>query len=100
MSNLPEIPPLDKTARPWDLFNKNIGRVKTEIADARFEICKACPKYLKLTHQCVECGCIMNAKVKLPHAECPLGKWGKVSVPLTKELEDFNIKETTETTND
>ena len=89
-----------RPARPWDLFNKNIGRVQNEVAEARFEICKACPKYLKLTHQCVECGCVMNAKVKLPNASCPLGKWDQVTVPLTEELTDFKINVTTETAND
>lgn len=87
----------EKPARPWDLFNKNIGRVTGEIAEKRFEICKACDKYLKVTHQCIECGCIMNAKVKLPNASCPLNKWGIVKVSFTEEIEP-NIKE--ETTND
>jgi hypothetical protein len=68
-----------RPARPWDLFNKNIGRVQTEVAAERFEICKACPEYIKTTHQCKECGCIMNAKVKLPNAFCPLGKWDAVT---------------------
>jgi hypothetical protein len=70
----------DRPARPFDLFNKNIGRVETEIAAERLEICKACPRYIPLTHQCLECGCIMNAKVKLPNASCPLHKWEQVSV--------------------
>jgi hypothetical protein len=71
-----DIPKWDKVpARPWDLFNKKIGRVSGEIAKERLDICKACPKYVKTTHQCLECGCIMNLKVKLPNAECPIGKW-------------------------
>lgn len=70
----------DRPARPWDLFNKNLGRVQTEIASSRLEICKGCPKYIPATHQCKECGCIMNLKVKLPNAECPLGKWGQERV--------------------
>lgn len=67
---------INKPARPWDLFNKKIGRVTDQIAAERFEICKQCPMYIKTTHQCKECGCIMNAKVKLPNAACPLDKWG------------------------
>ena len=67
--------PFDRPARPWDLFNKNLGRVETTIADERFAVCKACDRYVAGTHQCRECGCIMNAKVKLPNASCPLGKW-------------------------
>jgi hypothetical protein len=75
-------------ARPWDLFNKKIGRVPVDIAAERFEICKACPRYVKSTHQCLECGCIMNLKVKLPNAECPLGHWGQVDLE-----EDLDTKE-------
>jgi hypothetical protein len=76
----------EKKARPWDLFNKNIGRVETVIAQKRFEICKSCPELIKLTSQCKKCGCFMEAKTKLPNAECPIGKWDKVSVSYKKEL--------------
>lgn len=76
----------EKKARPWDLFNKNIGRVETEIAQKRFEICKQCPELIKLTSQCKKCGCFMEAKTKLPHAECPLGKWEKVSISYKEEI--------------
>lgn len=65
-------------ARPWDLLNKNIELVETELSEQRLNICKACPKYIKATHQCKECGCIMNLKTKLPHASCPLNKWEAV----------------------
>lgn len=67
----------NRPARPWDLFNKNIGRVETVIAQKRLAICKECPRYISSTTQCKECGCIMNLKTKLPNAECPLGKWHK-----------------------
>lgn len=83
-----------RPARPWDMFNKNLGRVETEIAEKRLSICKACDKYIKLTHQCIECGCIMNAKTKLPNASCPLNKWGTVSVSFTEELP--SVKEITD----
>ena len=75
-----KVPPLQRPARPWDLFNKNLGRVEEEVAAERFALCQACPAYIKMTHQCKECGCIMNAKVKLPNASCPLGKWDAVAV--------------------
>ena len=65
----------DRPARPWDLFNKKIQRVTEEIANERFEICKACPQLIKLTNQCKKCGCLMHAKTKLPNASCPIGKW-------------------------
>jgi hypothetical protein len=38
-------------------------------------ICEQCPHYNKKTTQCGICGCFMPLKTKLPHAECPLGKW-------------------------
>ncbi len=67
-----------RKARPWDLFNKKIGRVENQVFIERFEICKSCPEFIKLTTQCKQCGCIMSAKTKLPNAECPLGKWGRI----------------------
>lgn len=76
----------DKKARPWDLFNKNIGRVETEIATERFDICKTCPELIHLTSQCKKCGCLMNQKTKLPNAECPLGKWGQVKVSFKEDV--------------
>lgn len=80
---------MTKPARPWDMFNKNLGRVETEIAEKRLNICKSCVKYIALTHQCKECGCIMNAKTKLPHASCPLGKWGTVNVSFKEEMTEL-----------
>jgi hypothetical protein len=74
-----------RPARPWDLFNKNIGRVQTVIAEERFAICKACPKLLP-TGNCLECGCFMSAKTKLPNAWCPLHKWEAVDVGYKKEV--------------
>jgi hypothetical protein len=79
MSNEP------RKARPWDLFNKNLGRVETSIAEERYEICSTCPKLIKLTGQCKECGCFMQQKVKLPHAFCPLYKWDPVAVSYTED---------------
>jgi hypothetical protein len=80
-----------RPARPWDLLNKSIGRVETEIAEKRLDICKACPKYISTTHQCKECGCIMNAKVKLPNASCPLHKWEQVKSNLTEGITDDGL---------
>lgn len=72
--------PFDRPARPWDLFNKNLGRVEGEVALDRLEICKSCEHFIKATTQCTKCGCVMNAKVKLPNAECPIHKWEQVKV--------------------
>ena len=77
--------PSERPARPWDLFNKNIGRVETAIAEERLALCKSCPKYMP-TGNCSECGCFMSAKVKLPNASCPLHKWEQVTISYTKEI--------------
>lgn len=74
-----------RPARPWDIFNKNIKKVETETFEERFAICQSCPKFIKTTNQCKECGCIMSLKAKLPHASCPLGKWGIIRVGFQKE---------------
>ena len=76
----------NRPARPWDLFNKNIGRVESVIANERLDICKQCPEFIKLTTQCKKCGCFMEAKTKLPNAECPIGKWGQVSISFKEEM--------------
>lgn len=69
-----------KKARPWDFFNKNIERVEESIKDERMSICKQCPFFIKITGQCSKCGCIMEAKTRLPHAECPEDKWHPVEI--------------------
>lgn len=72
--------PFERPARPWDLFNKNLGRVQTEVAQERLDICKGCEHLIKATTTCKECGCFMAAKVKLPNAFCPIGKWDKITI--------------------
>mgnify|MGYP003337677022 CR=1 FL=1 len=78
-NELPKVPPLQKPARPWDMLNPNIGRVSDEVKQTRLDICKACPFFMKISHQCRKCGCIMDAKTGLPHAFCPEGKWDAVA---------------------
>ena len=48
-----------------------------ELATKRMEICRKCPKLGSLLgkDQCNECGCILNLKVTLKDAECPLKHW-------------------------
>jgi hypothetical protein len=62
--------------RVWDIVNPNADRVPKDVAQARYDMCKGCP-FLLPTTQCNKCGCFMKAKVKLSHAECPVGHWGK-----------------------
>lgn len=61
--------------RPWDLLDPGAERATSEEAERRFSICQACPRLLKATSQCKECGCFMNLKTKLAKADCPLHKW-------------------------
>jgi hypothetical protein len=61
--------------RPWDLANPNTEHVSEEEAKKRYDICKQCPHFLAITKQCVKCGCFMQIKTKLAHAECPVNKW-------------------------
>lgn len=75
-----------RPARPWDLFDEEIGRVEAAVAEARLELCKGCDRYFSLTHQCMECGCVMNAKVKLPNAFCPLRKWSTAAAAPPPEV--------------
>lgn len=76
----------NRPARPWDLFNKNIGRVETDIAEKRLEICRGCDRFIKSTTQCKECGCIMKLKTKLPNAGCPLHKWEPIEGMYKEEI--------------
>jgi hypothetical protein len=65
-----------KPARLWDMINPNIEKLPEEFSNARLEICKACPELIKVSGQCKKCGCVMSLKTQLPHATCPIGKWG------------------------
>jgi hypothetical protein len=78
--------PYDRPARPWDLFNKRLGRVQESMAAERYAICNACPSLLP-TGSCKECGCFMSAKVKLPNASCPLHKWEAIRISYKEEEE-------------
>jgi hypothetical protein len=61
--------------RPWDLLDPNTEYVDKAEAEARLNICRECPFFIKNTQQCKECGCFMNLKTKLKLAECPQHKW-------------------------
>lgn len=62
--------------RPWDLVNPNIDHVDEDTFNHRYNTCLSCPSLIQATKQCKKCGCFMQQKAKLPHASCPLGKWG------------------------
>lgn len=61
-------------SRPWHLLNQE-NYVEENIADYRYDICKACPFFMQSTSQCSKCGCFMKLKTKLENAECPIGSW-------------------------
>ena len=61
--------------RPWDMLNPNVEKVSEDVQRSRYDICQGCDKFIKLTHQCKECGCIMTMKTQLAAASCPLNKW-------------------------
>lgn len=68
------------SVRPWDLINPKIKRVDKETFDYRYkQNCLNCPSLINLTKICKKCGCFMSEKAQLPHAGCPLGKWGPIT---------------------
>jgi hypothetical protein len=60
---------------PLDLLNPKTKPALPEVADQRYAICFSCPKFIKFTRQCSECGCLMSIKTKLEASKCPLQKW-------------------------
>lgn len=60
---------------PLDMLNPKSRVIDESFAQERLSICKGCPEFLSITHQCKKCGCFMEWKTKLEAAKCPLGKW-------------------------
>ena len=58
-----------------------------EEANKRKDICNTCDFFNKTQERCTKCGCFMSEKCKLPHASCPVGKWGPVTVSTASEGE-------------
>ena len=56
-------------------YHPNKPKVLENTQNERLKICETCPKFIKLTKTCKECGCFMVLKTKLSEASCPLGKW-------------------------
>lgn len=71
----------------WEDYKKKLGDTRPtdllkpseygddEVARSRYAICLECPRLIRTTKQCRECGCFMQLKVKLRDAVCPVGKW-------------------------
>lgn len=74
----------DKTGKnhakvsPFDFFRKSTEYASDTLAEERFSTCQNCEFFLKISKQCVKCGCFMHLKTKLAAAECPIGKWGPI----------------------
>jgi hypothetical protein len=58
-----------------DLFDPRQDRSDRELAEARLEVCNACPHLQKQLKKCRKCGCFMQLKTTLKQAKCPEGKW-------------------------
>jgi len=65
----------NKDVKPWDFLNPNTEYATDDLANMRYDLCKACPELIQLTKTCKKCGCFMSAKTKLLNATCPLNKW-------------------------
>lgn len=68
-----------KKATIFDALNPLASKVSPEIKNLRLDVCKSCEFFLKNTSRCSKCGCFMHLKTEIPHAECPIGLWGKVN---------------------
>ena len=66
--NNPLGPPVER--RHWFVEKENANR--------RMEVCKECPKFVKISTQCKICLCFMPIKTKLNMTECPMGKWKEI----------------------
>ena len=61
----------------------NLAKEKLNVADPaieelsakRMSICEQCEHIRRTTNRCGECGCILAAKTRTEHSQCPIGKW-------------------------
>lgn len=49
--------------------------IEKNIAQDRYDLCKQCEHFNKITAICRECGCFMKLKVKFINSVCPINKW-------------------------
>ncbi len=48
---------------------------KGTLSEQRYNICKSCSNFRKLTKQCRICECFMPIKTKIVNSTCPENKW-------------------------
>lgn len=62
-----------------DLMHGNLEFVQSHIQNERALVCLSCEKRQPILGtsigRCSQCGCFLDAKCKLTHSTCPLGKW-------------------------
>lgn len=46
-----------------------------EELERRLGVCRDCSAYLRLTRQCMRCGCFVDLKARDPEGSCPAGRW-------------------------
>lgn len=68
---------MDKEAKPWDFLDPNTEYVDEATKNARMSVCRSCEFFIKIPGMCKKCGCVMEFKTRLAHAQCPIGKWKK-----------------------
>lgn len=59
---------------PLDLLNPKNYHNDDRLSQERLNICHQCP-HLMAGAVCSQCGCMMQMKVKLTAAKCPIEKW-------------------------
>lgn len=57
------------------LIEDIMERVPAEVQQQRYDICKSCDQFIKLTNQCKRCNCFLNLKTWFARVRCPLEKW-------------------------
>jgi hypothetical protein len=61
-----------------NLAKKQVGASDPEIEELsakRMAICELCEHIRRTTNRCGECGCILAAKTRTKHSQCPIKKW-------------------------
>lgn len=50
-------------------------KVSDSVREVRLNRCMNCPRLIKPTNNCGECGCFVSLKTQYRAESCPLGKW-------------------------
>lgn len=49
--------------------------VNKETREFRQSICNSCEHYNSTLHICKKCGCVIDFKITIAYAKCPIDKW-------------------------